>query len=98
MIRDLAKLVTNRWIYNHQLRKDRNWCTIKFFSGNEDDNVPSADSLNDLDQIEEVDEGLDEVPDNDEENEDDIESDYEPLQSGGIMSRQNSVRLKEVNR
>ena len=68
-----------------------------YFLGNEDDNVPSADSLNDLDQIEEVDEGLDEAPDNDDDNEDDIISDYEP-QSGGVMSRQNSVRLKEVNR
>ena len=57
------------------------------FSATEDDNVPSADSLNDLDQIEEVDEGLDEAPDNDddEENDDNV-SDYEP-QSGGIMSR-----------
>ena len=58
------------------------------FSGTEDDNVPSADSLNDLDQIEEVDEGLDEAPDNnddDDENDDNV-SDYEP-QSGVIMSR-----------
>ena len=57
--------------------------------GTEDDNVPSADSLNDLDQIEEVDEGLDEVPDNEDDDNDDIVSDYEP-QSGGIMSRQDN--------
>ena len=63
------------------------------FSGTEDDNVPSADSLNDLDQIEEVDEGLDEAPDNDDDDEnDDNVSDYEP-QSGGIMSRHSDSKL-----
>ena len=74
---------TFSYINSEQFLKQKYRC----FSGTEDDNVPSADSLNDLDQIEEVDEGLDEAPDNDddEENDDNV-SDYEP-QSGGIMSR-----------
>ena len=57
------------------------YCTN--FRHDKADEVPSADSLNDLDQIEEV---------NEEEALDD-ESDYEPP----IMTRQSSIRVKDPN-